>query len=152
MGKVRMRMFQSWFRLTRPMTLGVRACVYREDGRVALVKHTYTPGWYFPGGGVERAETAAFALERELVEEVGVKITGMPSLVGVFSNHRVFPNDHVLFYALAAGEWTACEATSRGEIEAVCWVKPDAAPEDATPATRRRLLEISSAKARSDIW
>ncbi|MEM9842987.1 MAG: NUDIX domain-containing protein, partial [Pseudomonadota bacterium] len=36
------------------MTLGVRAIVENAEGQVLLVRHTYTPGLYLPGGGVER--------------------------------------------------------------------------------------------------
>ena len=42
------------------MTVGVRA-VLIDGTRVLLVKHTYTPGWQFPGGGVEPGETAETA-------------------------------------------------------------------------------------------
>jgi hypothetical protein len=47
-------LFHAHARRTRGMTLGVRGLVTDAEGRVLLVEHTYMPGWYMPGGGVER--------------------------------------------------------------------------------------------------
>jgi hypothetical protein len=76
MARIRTRVFQSWFRLSRPMTLGVRGVVENEAGKVFMIRHTYTPGWYLPGGGVEKAETCLESLERELLEEGGFSADG----------------------------------------------------------------------------
>ena len=132
-------LFQSVSRARRGMTLGVRAVVTNEAGEVLLIEHTYVHGWYLPGGGVERGETAEEALARELVEEAGVRVTGRPRLVSFHSNHVKFPGDHVLIYRV--DNWEACEATSRGEIHALAWFSAAALPPDITRATRRRIAE-----------
>lgn len=149
---IRTRLFQSWFRLTRPMTLGVRGLVSDHDGRVVLVRHTYVEGWFLPGGGVERAETAVKALERELAEEAGVGLVAEPRLLGVFSNHRSFPNDHVLLYAIGADAWTRCDSDCEGEIAELCWAEPARPPEGTTPGTRRRLEEWVSGAPPAAYW
>ncbi len=61
------RIRRAFLRLTRPLTLGVRCIVARDDGHVLLVRHTYLPGWYLPGGGVERGESLEAAIAREPV-------------------------------------------------------------------------------------
>ena len=66
-------LFFAWSRLTRGKTLGVRAVATDAGGRVLLVRHTYTPGWHFPGGGVEKGETAVLSMQRELKEEAGIE-------------------------------------------------------------------------------
>ena len=134
---VRQTLFRTWFRLSRPMTLGVRAIVENEAGEVLLVRHTYVDGLFLPGGGVERGEPAEEALGRELVEEAGVEMTQSAQLIGIFSNHRVFRNDHVLLYRVV--NWRPVTATSRGEIAEIVWSKPLDLPGDATAGTRRRL-------------
>ncbi len=47
------RMMQLYWRWQRALTLGARAVVIDAEGRILLVRHTYMPGWTFPGGGVE---------------------------------------------------------------------------------------------------
>jgi len=49
MPTLRTLAFQAWFRISRPMTLGVRAAVENADGQVFMVRHTYMPGWFMPG-------------------------------------------------------------------------------------------------------
>lgn len=137
---LRDRAFQNFWRVTRPVTLGVRGVVTRPDGHVLLLRHTYTPGWHFPGGGVEKGETAPAALLRELKEEAGIVARGPARLISVHANHVFFPNDHVLVFRIDA--WDQAEATSRGEIADVGFFNPMAPPEGTTGATRRRLAEI----------
>lgn len=142
-------LLQTWWRMTRGMTLGVRGIVLRGDGHVVLVKHTYVPGWHLPGGGVERGEPAELSLRRELQEECGVDLTGPVRLQGIYSNEPRFRGDHVLVYV--AEHWQACECDHDGEIEAVDWFDPDRLPDDVTPATRRRLDEFRSGDSAS-VW
>ena len=148
---IRDRVFQSYWRMRRPATLGVRGVVVDEQGRVLLLRHTYTPGWHFPGGGVEKGETCALALSRELEEEAGIRAARDAfELVSVHANHAFFPNDHVLVYRITA--WTQVEATQRGEIAEVRFCDPLNPPEDVSKGTKRRLDEIFAGASRSEHW
>ncbi|HVY87866.1 MAG TPA: NUDIX domain-containing protein, partial [Hyphomonadaceae bacterium] len=135
----------------RPATLGVRGIVTDAGGKVLLLRHTYTPGWHFPGGGVERGETCAEALRRELVEEAGIETSpGGLKLVSVHANHAFFPNDHVLVFRVA--EWRQVEPTQRGEIAEIRFVDPSSPPPDISAGTGRRLGEIFGGSPLSDLW
>ena len=147
---LRDRVFQSWFRLRRPMTLGVRGVVTNGDGGVLLVRHTYTPGWHFPGGGVERAETAQQAMAKELREEAGIVAAGPMALLSVHSNHGFFPNDHVLVFRIA--EWRQETRPDRGEIAETGFFDPLAPPEGVTKGTLRRLGEIFGGESVREDW
>jgi 8-oxo-dGTP pyrophosphatase MutT (NUDIX family) len=87
------RLMHFYWRFSRGLTLGVRALVLDAEGRVFLIKHTYTGGWQLPGGGVEAGETLLEALARELCEEGNIEMTGPPQLHGVFFPLDALPHD-----------------------------------------------------------
>jgi ADP-ribose pyrophosphatase YjhB (NUDIX family) len=142
--------FRVFWRLRRPMTLGVRGVVTDENGAVLLVRHTYAKGWHLPGGGVERGETALDSLTRELAEEGGVCVDEIPTLVGCYSNHANFPNDHVLVYLVAA--WRSCPPRVDHEIAERGFYALDALPPDITGGTKRRLAELFDGAETSAHW
>ena len=53
---------------------GANAFVTDAEGRILVVKPTYTRGWMLPGGRVERGETPHAAAIRETREETGLEI------------------------------------------------------------------------------
>lgn len=61
-----------YWRFGRPRTWGVRALCFTPHGALVLVRHSYTRGWFLPGGGRGRGEDPAEAMLRELREEIGM--------------------------------------------------------------------------------
>lgn len=145
------RLLHVYFRFARGMTFGVRAVVLNEQGEVFLIRHTYVPGWHFPGGGVEVGETAELSLERELVEEAGLVATERPILHGLFFNRGVSRRDHVAVYVLRRFRVESIKQPDR-EIAEAGFFALDRLPEGTTPATRRRLAEILSGQRPAKEW
>jgi ADP-ribose pyrophosphatase YjhB (NUDIX family) len=135
-------LFLAWSRFRRGMTLGVRGAVFDPEGRILLVRHSYVPGWYLPGGGVEPGEALQAALDRELIEEGGIALTGPVRLFGFYRNARASPRDHVALYVCR--DWEQARPPPRNmEIVDSGFFHPSSLPEDTTDATRRRLAEIA---------
>lgn len=100
-----------------------------KHGEILLVKHekdgrTY---WLLPGGGQEYGETAAQALERELMEECGLKVRCGQLL---FMAESLPPDKHrqvlnLTFQAeLLSGEAHLAEKDSE-RLKGVAWVKKE---------------------------
>lgn len=135
----------------RPMTLGVRALIADADNRVLLVRHSYVPGFYLPGGGVESGETVLEALTREIAEEANVQLEGPPTLHGVYLNRSVSPRDHVALYVVRAFRQSGPRAADH-EIVETGFFPHDALPESATPATRARIAEVFHGAPIAPYW
>jgi len=145
------KLMHSYWRMSRGMTLGVRALVIDGDDRVFLVKHSYVSGWYLPGGGVETGETLLEALTRELMEEGRIALTGAAELHGVFFNRRISPRDHVALYVVRRFHQDRPPEPNR-EIVATGFFPVDRLPPDATAATRQRIAEVFENAEISPYW
>ena len=140
-----------WFRLARPLTMGVRAVVLDEAGRVFLVRHSYLPGWHLPGGGVEVGETALEALSRELREEGNIELNGAPVLQGVYLNTFVTKRDHVLVYVVRAFAQTQRRGAD-WEIVETGFFHVDKLPEATARGSRARIEEALGGASLSALW
>jgi ADP-ribose pyrophosphatase YjhB (NUDIX family) len=139
-----------WWRMHRGMTLGARVVAVDAEGRVALVRHVYKPGWHLPGGGIERGERAEDAARRELEEEANAVVDGPLELFGIYANFDELRGDHLLLYRARARSLGT--RTPDLEIAEAGWFAPAAAPQDVTAGTRRRLAEVFGDAPRSPDW
>ncbi|HYD86019.1 MAG TPA: NUDIX domain-containing protein [Vitreimonas sp.] len=137
--------------MVKPRTLGVRAVVLDDHGKVALVRHTYDKFWYLPGGGVEKGESFEAALRRELAEEIGVVDFRLVRVLGVYHNRREHKDDHIAVFVVqvSSGDVTATDAV---EIREAGFFPLEALPAGVSPATKRRLEEVRSETASVSVW
>lgn len=124
------------FLFSRPLTLGVRAIVFDHKSRaILMVKHTYSSGWYLPGGGIESGESYATALKRELMEEVGIEFEGS-AIVDVYHNWSISKRDHVVITTINSWEKRDVVKIPAMEIAETSWFRLTKLPEELSPCTR----------------
>jgi ADP-ribose pyrophosphatase YjhB (NUDIX family) len=129
------------WRMRRGLTLGAQGVVIDVEDRVLLVRHSYRPGWFFPGGGVEWNETIETALARELEEEVGVSLSTPAQLHGIFGNFASFPGDHIALFVVRHWRRNG-DYREPGEIAETGMFGALNLPDETDAGTRTRLKEI----------
>jgi ADP-ribose pyrophosphatase YjhB (NUDIX family) len=142
---------QRYWRWARGLTLGAQGLIVDADQRVLLIRHTYRPGWHFPGGGVEKNEVVTAALQREVYEEAGITLGGPPELFGVYANFRYFPSDHVAFFVVRDWRQDKVAAPNR-EIAEQGFFALDALPEDTHRSVISRIGEVFHGRPRDTLW
>jgi mutator protein MutT len=139
-----------WLTVSRPLTMGVRAIIRDQDGAVLLIRHSYVGGWHFPGGGVDRGETVHQAMAREVREEVGVEVTGTARTLGLYGRFRHNSSDHVSVFVVET--WRGTPKVDGLEIVECRFFPLEDLPDDITPATRRRLMELTGGTPVTELW
>jgi ADP-ribose pyrophosphatase YjhB (NUDIX family) len=144
------KMLRPIWRMRRGLTLGAQGALIDSQARVLLVRHSYRPGWFFPGGGVEWGETIEHALARELKEEVGARLLSPPELLGVYANFASFPGDHIAVFVVR--DWERHDHHKSNEIAEARLFDRRELPEEIDAGTRARLAEIFDQAPRAALW
>jgi len=148
--RLRTAVFLFFAGMLRRLTFGTRAMLIDGD-KVLLIRHTYLPGWQFPGGGVEPGETALHSIGREVLEETGCRMDGSAELFGLYHNARLSARDHVALYVCRSVERER-EFRANHEIAAAQWFAIGDLPADVTAGTRRRIDEVFHGKPVDPVW
>jgi 8-oxo-dGTP pyrophosphatase MutT (NUDIX family) len=91
---------KDWYPTLPTVYLSVCALFTDPDDRVLLLKPNYRPYWQIPGGIIDLGEAPHETVEREVVEELGMKIHARRLLVVDFApalGDRPKPMMHLLF-------------------------------------------------------
>lgn len=122
-----------WF-LVRPITLGVRILMIKDD-KVVLVKHSYQDAWFLPGGGVKRGETLEQAIRRETAEECGAALHDV-RFIGTYTNFVEYRSDHV---SLFLSKDFTFQQTNDHEIEMVKAFPLQQLPVNTSPGSQGKI-------------
>jgi 8-oxo-dGTP diphosphatase len=104
------------------VAVGVAALIRDDRGRILLAHRTYSPEepWALPGGWLEGAEGVEGTLEREFLEETGLRIrTGR-----VLAVERAGFALVVLMEASLVGETPLSGFTPSAEVSELAWCEP----------------------------
>ncbi len=123
----------------RPVRTGVRVMMI-NDGKVWLVKQTYMPGWFMPGGGLKRGETLEQAARRESYEETGAEL-GDIKLMGAYTSFTDWKTDHNIVFICEDFKITGVPDQEIAEARAF---PINELPEALWPGHRRRLEEYQT--------
>lgn len=124
----------------------VAALIRDEVGRVLLVRKRGTAAFMQPGGKRDAGENDVAALSREIVEELGCRVTENSARpLGVFdcvaANEPGFQVRAAVYAVNVEGA-----ITPQAEIDEVVWVDPDALPDlHLAPLTRDHVLPLARA-------
>ncbi|WP_030836288.1 NUDIX hydrolase [Streptomyces hygroscopicus] len=116
--------------------MSVAGVIVDDAGRALLIKRRDNGKWEPPGGVLEREETIPDALQREVLEETGIKIALPATLTGVYKNMT----------GLIVSMVFRCEAidgtpTTGAETRALRWATRDEITELSDEAYAIRVLD-----------
>ena len=105
----------------------VRVIVYRDDGRILLVRGRFSrQKWALPGGGVKHNESYEQAAVREVLEEIGLKIHNLRYL-GKANSHESYAKFSVRVFVAHASDY---DIKCNFEIMEARWFNMNYLPEE----------------------
>jgi ADP-ribose pyrophosphatase YjhB (NUDIX family) len=126
------------------IAMGAACAIFRDDGHVLLVRHTYGHyNWELPGGRSEHGESPEETALRELREETGVE-GEIERLTGVYyePTHKLGPFLHFVFRCRQVD--STVPAPSSTEISEAAYWPIDDLPRPISDFTDRRIADALS--------
>ena len=105
----------------------VRVIVYRDDGKILLVRGRFSrQKWALPGGGVKHNESYEQAAVREALEEIGLKIHNLRYL-GKANSHESYAKFSVRVFVAHASDY---DIRCNFEMMEARWLNMNYLPEE----------------------
>ncbi len=129
--------------MTAKHSVSVAGIVVRDDGRILAIQRQDNGQWQPPGGVLELGETFEEGVQREVLEETGVRVR-VEQLTGVYKNLAL--GVVALVYRCAPMFGTP---TPTAEAAAVQWMTREQVAESMTPAFAIRVFDAFGEAAES---
>jgi ADP-ribose pyrophosphatase YjhB (NUDIX family) len=128
-----------------PLTVG-DAAVIDDRGRILLIRRADNGLWAMPGGALEVGETPAQGVEREALEETGVRCRSV-ALVGVYDSrfcgslvrHHLY---HFVFLCEPLSGIPDAPPSHANEVRNVRWFPEQDLPPDLDPGHVTRIPDV----------
>jgi len=105
----------------------VRVIVYRNDGKILLVRSRFSrQKWALPGGGANRNESYEQAAVREVLEEVGISVENLQYL-GKANSRESYIEFSVRVFAAQASDY---DIKCNFEIMETRWLSREYIPKE----------------------
>ena len=105
----------------------VRVIVYRDDGKILLVRSRFSrQEWALPGGGVKYNESYEQAAVREVLEEIGLRVHNLRYL-GKANSHESYAKFSVRVFAAHTSDY---DIKCNFEIMEARWFNRDYLPKE----------------------
>lgn len=124
----------------RPHSVSVAGVIVDDQGRALLIQRRDNGQWEPPGGVLEAGETVPDALQREVLEETGIKIALPATLTGIYKNMTGLIVSLVFRCEAIDGS-----ATTGDETYALRWVTREEVSQLADEAYAIRVLDALEA-------
>ena len=130
------RVRHHWRRWRKHPIAGVSVVLTNLSGEVLLLRHSYGPRvWALPGGGMSAGEDPEACARREVLEELGVKLSAVEPLGTLEEELSGSPHTAHLFTAVCP----TLPKPDRREVIEARFFPSHSLPEPLGTVTRRRL-------------
>jgi 8-oxo-dGTP diphosphatase len=119
-------------------SVSVTGVVFSDDGRVLAIQRSDDGRWVPPGGVLELAETPFEGVEREVLEETGIRVRAK-QLTGVYKNMKQGIVTLAFRCSVIGGH-----SHPTDEAKQVTWLTIDQVQRDMVPARAIRITDALS--------
>ncbi len=133
------------------MTVGCGVLITNEKDQVLLQKRSDTGEWCIPGGAMELGESFLETAQREIYEEVGIKVENL-KLFGIYSGEERlirYPNKDVVYslgIIFTADSYTGEISDEDEEVLEHCFFDREQIPKELFSPDARGILDWAEGK------